>query len=251
MNEVAAPSRRPVLWARSRVPPLLALLAAALVFALDAGRFDASWVDAGWCLAVGGVLLAAIPRRVVIGAEALRISWIGTPRVIRYDDVARAVPRATDVVLTLRRGQSLRVCRAPFGRDAPRAVLQRIWETLSAGAEGGVRPYERAALARGGRRSRVWVESLRSLAPHGAQYRQALEIDRLWAIASNPAVEAELRGAAAVAIAANLDDQRRERLRDIAGATVEPRLRAALMRVAEAADVADLESALVGVASSS
>ncbi|MBX3192986.1 MAG: hypothetical protein KF819_38735 [Labilithrix sp.] len=240
------------MWARSRVPPALALAATAIVLLADAsGRdpfaFGAAFV--AWGLTIVAVLLAVVPRRIEIGPEALGIAWIGPRRIVRYEAVVRAVPDGDAVVLILPRGESLRVRRAPFGRDAPRAVLERMWETLSAGAEAAIRPNERAALARGGRRSRVWVEALRSLAPHGAQYRQVLEIDRLWAIAANPAIDAELRGAAAVAIAGSLDDERRGRLRDIAGATVEPRLRVALMRVAEAADVAELESALASVSS--
>jgi hypothetical protein len=245
----------PVLLASSRVPAWLALVAALfasgianLVVDFD-GTGDEPSIGITFWIAVILVVLAAIPRRVAIGAEGLRVAWLGRPRFVRYQQIERAAPVRDDVVLTIEGGARLRLCKPLFGRETPKTVLQRLWETLAAGAEAGLRPNERAALACAGRRPRLWVEALRALSPHGSHYRQGLGLDleRLWIIVENPAVETELRAGAAIAIASSLDGTNRDRLRDIASAAVEPRLRVALESVASAADVSDLETVAVEV----
>jgi hypothetical protein len=64
----------------------------------------------------------------------------------------------------------------------------------------------------------------------------ALPAERLWAIVENPALEADVRAGAAVALSASADDEGRARLRVVADATVTTRVRAALEAVAEEDD---------------
>lgn len=191
------------------------------------------------------VVLAAIPRRVHIGAEAIRIRWVGSRRVIRYDEVMRAAPLGQDVVIVLRRRDGLRLHPPIFGtkrRDTERA-LERIWQTIAAGAESGVRGAERAILVRGARSPGDWVKALRELVPQGAQYRRAIDHARLWTIVENPALIAELRVAAAIALSTTFDDEARARLRAVARGTSIRALRDALSRIADAASENDLENA--------
>ena len=191
------------------------------------------------------VVLAAIPRKVHIGAEAIRIRWVGSTRVIRYDDVVRAAPLGHDVVIVLRGGVGLRLHPPIFGtqnRVTTRA-LERIWKTMAAGAEAVVRGAERAILVRGARSPADWVKALRDLVPQGAQYRRAIDHGRLWTLVENPALEVELRIAAAVALWATFDDEARTRLRAVARTTSERGLRDALSRIADATDENDLENA--------
>lgn len=249
-----------LLVASSRVSAWVALALAATLFAWGMARRLVDLDGTGeavtspsmgfsFWIAVILVVLAAIPRRVAIGADGLRITWLGRPRFVRYQDIERAAPLRDDVMLTIKGGSQLRLRKPLFSRETPKAVLQRLWQTVAAGAEAGLRPNERAVLARAGRRPRLWVEALRALSPHGSQYRQGLGLDleRLWIIVENPAVETELRAGAAIAIAASLDGTNRDRLRSIASATVEPKLRVALESVASAADVNDLETVAVEV----
>ena len=206
-----------------------------------------TWDRAAW-VAVLAVLLAAIPRRVEVGAEGLRIAWLGPPRLVRYEDVRRAEPCGTDdVTITFRGGETLRLARGVFDTTSPRDVLERIWETVTLGAEGRVGPNERCALARADRSADAWLEELRSLARRGAHYRQGiLAADRLLAIATNPAVDVELRCAAVVAFASSggLDDATREELRASAALTVDGVLREVFTRVADAKSEEDLRCAL-------
>lgn len=206
-----------------------------------------TWDRAVW-VAVLAVLLAAIPRRVEIGAEGLRIAWLGPPRLVRYQEVRRAVPCGIDdVEITFRGGETLRLARGVLDPTSPRDVLERIWQTVTMGMEGRLRANERCALARGDRRAEDWLEELRNLARRGMHYRQGiLPADRLLAIATNPAVEVELRCAAVVAfaLAGGLDDSTRDELRTIAELTVDRTLAEVFSRVADARCEDDLDSAL-------
>lgn len=190
------------------------------------------------------VVLAGIPRRVHIGPEAIRIRWLFGTRLVRYDDVKRAAPLGSDVVIVLRDGGGIRLHPPPFGarRRITTYALERIWKTVAAGAESGTRGTEQAVLARAGRPPKEWVAALRELVSRGAQYRRGIDRGRLWTIVENPAIETELRAAAAIALWGTFDDQERERLRAIVDETIDPRLSAALARIADATDESDLES---------
>ncbi|HEY8073346.1 MAG TPA: hypothetical protein VIF62_04540, partial [Labilithrix sp.] len=127
------------------------------------------------------------------------------------------------------------------------AVLARIWRALAAGAEERVQPHERAVLARAGRTASEWAGSLTLLASPGAQYRQPLAIERLLAIAANPAVPAELRAASAVAAAGALDEGTRAKIADLAAQSADERLRLSLTRIASARSQGDLALGLAAL----
>lgn len=234
----------PVFRASSAVPAWCALLAAALAFlaAQTLVRAEAAW------LALAALLLAAVPRRVEVGAEGLRIAWLGPGKVVRYEDVRRAEPFGRDgVSLTLESGETFRLARGELDATSPRDVLERFWATLAIEAEEGARPNERAALCRGDRSVEAWLDDLRSLTSRGGHYRQGLlGLDRLLALATNPGAPVEVRVAAAVAYAHGgaLDDATCDELRAIASLTVDAALRAAFLRVVDA----DLASALREIA---
>ena len=240
----AAQSPNPIFRASSAVPLWSAMLVSGCAFF---AAQTITWDRAAW-VAVLAVLFAAIPRRVEVGAEGLRIAWLGPPRLVRYEDVRRAEPCGVDdVALTFRGGETLRLARGVFDTTSPRDVLERIWETVTLGVEGRIHPNERCALARGDRSSDVWLHDLESLARRGAHYRQGiLSADRLLAIATNPAVEVELRCAAVVAFASTggLDDTTRDEVALIASLTVDPVLDEVFTRVAKAKTEDDLLSAL-------
>ena len=185
-------------------------------------------------------------------SASLRIAWLGPPKLVRYEDVRRAEPCGVDdVTITFRGGETLRLARGVFDTTSPRDVLERIWQTVTLGVEGRVRANERCALARRERNAEVWLDDLRALARPGLHYRQGiLSPDRLLAIATNPAVEIELRCAAVVAfaIAGGLDDATRDELRAISALTVDGVLRDVFVRVADAKHHDDLLTALREVA---
>lgn len=242
----ATPSRidNPLLTASSRVPAWAALMVATLLIAVRVAFFDLFDVDvrarsiltpfgAAWWFCVALVVLAAVPRRIEVGAEGLRIGWLLPPRLVRYEDIVRAAPVGEhDVVLELAGGDTVRIHRSILGGDKPHIVLSRLWQALAAGPSGRLEGHERDLLARGGRSAEDWAEGLRSLGDRGRGYRGPLDEERLWAIVENPTVIGELRLAAAVACAPWLDETRRARLRAIAESTVDEQLRAGLEKLA-------------------
>jgi hypothetical protein len=253
-SEHARDARNPILCAGSRVPAWAAMAVVMFLFACwlatdtpDELAFSSTGT---WWLGLAIVILAAIPQRAELGADGMLVTWLGAPRLIRYETITRASPVGDeDVVLVLDSGESLKLRSPMFSPADARTVLVRIWRALAAGAEERVHPHERAALARAGRRTEAWAEALAKVAAAGAQYRQAIPIERLVDIATNPAVSVELRAAAAVAAGAAgaLDAPARARIADAGSQSADGRLRAALASVAAARTSADLAAALAAV----
>ncbi len=225
----------------------ISILAGLLAVAIGAHAMDAWPAEQTTLpLAVGLVLLLALraPRRVFAGPEGFEIVGVLRRRVVPFRDVRRARPEASSVVLTFATGEELVLERASREDADPREVLDRMWTSLAAGAEQGVRANEAAALSRGDRRPRAWIRALCALAA-GSAYRQGLvPRERLGAIVENPAVEPELRAAAAVALASRDDEEARARLERVLATTIDPRLRQALAEIAAAREEGDLERAL-------
>ncbi len=248
----ARTTTNPILSAGSRVPAWAALAVIVFLFACwissDAPEDLAASSRGTWWIGLGIIVLAAIPQRVEIGAEGMLVTWLGAPRLVRYDAVMRAAPMGDeDVMLVLETGESLRLRSPMFAQSDARTVLARIWRALAAGAEERVQPHERAVLARAGRSAQDWAAALASVASHGGQYRQAIPLERLVAIAANPAIEAELRAAAAVAAAGALDEQTRTRLAEAASQSADERLRLSLSRIAAARTSGDLALGLAAL----
>jgi hypothetical protein len=249
----------PVLWTRSRIPAWLPAAyaigcwLALLVFGHVPLRiaFGRGGLSAAFLLGGLLVLLALLPRRVEIGAEGIRIGWLFMTRTVLYGEIRRAEPVGTKAVsLTTLDGERFSLQTSIIlGSTVPRAVLERLWGSIAAGAEEGTRGAEREALARSGRTTSEWLSALQDLGSPG-NYRQAVfPPARLWAIAENPAVGAEVRAAAVVALLPGLDEPSRDRLRRISGATVEPQLQSALARLSLAGphDHREIEAALEAV----
>lgn len=252
MLDADARTTNPILSAGSRVPSWAALAVIVFLFACwissDSPADIAASSHGTWWIALGLVVLAAIPQRVEIGADGMLVTWLGAPRLVRYDVVARAAPVGDeDVMLVLETGETLRLRSPMFASSDARAVLARIWRALAAGAEERVQPHEHAVLARAGRTASEWAGSLTLLASPGAQYRQPLAIERLLAIAANPAVPAELRAASAVAAAGALDEGTRAKIADLAAQSADERLRLSLTRIASARSQGDLALGLAAL----
>lgn len=101
-----------------------------------------------------------------------------------------------------------------------------------------------AALARGGRSGREWLEALRNLAA-GTGYRAAtVGNDYLWTLLDDPHALPAARAAAATALAQSDGAQAQARLRIVAASMAHPKTRRKLDRIANATDDAVLVEAL-------
>ena len=89
-----------------------------------------------------------------------------------------------------------------------------------------------------------WLSDVKDLAAARTYRETRLDEDRLWRMVDDPTASPATRAGAALALSAAIDDPSRARLRVAAEACVEPKLRIALLRVAEGASDAELEEAL-------
>jgi hypothetical protein len=205
------------------------------------------------CLAGVTCVLVAWPRKVDVGLEGIRVRpFLGIGgRTIPYTAIRLAAPDGPKrLVVRTMRNEALTLHAGLFTR-LPHDVLDRFWKAIAAGAEDGARGVERQALARSGRSTSEWRQSLRELA-RPATYRQAtVSRDRLWTIAENPGLDLEIRGAAIVALSSLLDDTARERFRRIDAETLHPALHALLEHAANGhgePDARIVDGALDGLA---
>ena len=114
---------------------------------------------------------------------------------------------------------------------------------MEAYARGGESP-EAAKLSRGDRTPAEWLLGLRRLGS-GAEAgprNAAIASDTLWRIVENAGSKPSVRAAAAVAL--DLDESERARLRSIAAGTTAPKLRIALNAVSGDGDEAAIAEAL-------
>lgn len=199
-------------------------------------------------------LFVAVPRRLVIGADGLLLSWLGWRKFVSFEGVYTIGP--------VMAGSSI-VGAALMGRYGPSEVLRmrgRMVEELRARdvermqqrlgdafAEYKKRARDAAAAIpeRGVRPVADWVRALRALG-HGANadHRTApVEPEALLRVIEDPSAKPEKRAGAAIAYAARGEDARK-RLRIAAESTASPEIRAVFELAAEEADEAPVAAAL-------
>jgi hypothetical protein len=226
-------------WAYARPfgePRRFAPAAALLALALVAGRFLGTDMPGALSLAVLALVVffgaLAVPTRVIVGSDGVLLRWLGTQRFIAWARVLSIESFAGGVALALDRGEwvTLRL-PATHERYAPEgaAVVERMraaW-TASGGDTGddGLAPW----LGQRPNGTHAWVRAAREAAAPCADYRSArVPGPHLWRLVENPRADREVRTGAAVALVSDLDEPGRLRLRAVAEACVEPRLRSAL-----------------------
>lgn len=223
----------PVLWTRALVPawvPVAYGICGFVVSQIPWWAFGIMRWQLLVYLGIGFVLmLLAWPQRLEIGAEGLRLhrSFFAR-RIIPFSAIARAAPDGPKKLrLQLQSGQTLWLDTGPWLANTEQELLQRFWGAITAAAQDGPRGIERQSLLRMGRTTAAWRAALREIAKP-ASYRSAtIAHERLWAIAENPGIEREMRGAAIVALASTkLDEATRERLERLDATTVDVALQA-------------------------
>jgi hypothetical protein len=210
------------------------------------------------CLVVLPVVLVAllsalIPSRVEVGADGLVLRWLWTRRFIPHMRIRRVDEFMTGkdfhhgVDLTLDSGERVRIPVHQVGSNDWRTamVLERVREAMEI-AKRGLHHVDASLLQQNGRDVKGWMTALRSI---GTGANASLRIapvpsERLWHVVEDPGAEVTARAGAAVALAADLDDDRRARLRVAAEAIASPKLRVVLEQVAEGTADLELESAL-------
>jgi hypothetical protein len=247
------------------IPLSVALAVAALVLGKSAhAGFGPSFAIA---LALGvsiyalGFAQMAARAHVTVGADGVLVRWLWQRRFFRIADIASAEvvgPRGAApsthssifVRLKLRSGEVLDLCVAlrkrgvvsegahDWARMRGEMIAERIREAIEAHGPGGDAPWSASALSRGERSVPDWLAWLRDVRARVATFREGIELarDELWRVVEDPTASAEHRAAAAVALAPDLDDDGKSKLRIAARAAAAPKLRVALEAAADADD---------------
>lgn len=223
----------PVLWTRALVPAWLPAAYGGCGFAVAMTPWW-TWGLMRWqllvYLGIGFLLmLLAWPQRLEIGAEGLRLhrSFFAR-RIIPFHAIQRAAPNGPrKLLLQLQSGQALWLDTGPWLANTEQELLERFWGAITAAAQDGPRGIERQSLLRMGRTTAEWRAALREIAKPASYRAATIAHERLWAIAENPGIEREMRGAAIVALASTtIDAATLERLERLDAATVDVALQA-------------------------
>ena len=197
-----------------------------------------------------------VKTRVTIGADGVRVAWMGRERIVPLADIARVEATrgfmgARQVTLHLANGERFDLTVAmrgnnlfePFDPTAETALLvERIRAAMQIGQDVQTADLEAWIDERGSLSVSDWMRELRLHVRTAMRERGAELVEKLLALAEHAAAEPAVRAAAAVALGPALDENARERLKGAAESTAVPKLRVALEAAAEDRD-ADLVEA--------
>lgn len=205
--------------------------ARALVAALGFGATES-------VVSVRGFGLLALGVRLDVGADGLLVRRFGQRRFVSYEALTAAEADGAVLSLVLTSGERIAL---RLGVTAP-AVAARIEEARAAFADDRV--HADALIGPAGRSLARWLKDLRTATKTRAYRDPHTDPETLWRVLGSASSSPATRAGAALALSAGMDDPSRARLRVAAEACVEPKLRIALLRVAEGASDAELEEAL-------
>jgi hypothetical protein len=197
-------------------------------------------------------VLALIHTRVDVGSDGILLTTLGARRFISYRALEGAAVEGRLILLSLRTGERIRLDLLGSFSEHERsrdALAQRIEEARSAFVESKDTASTEALVAPGGRGVADWLRDIRALA-RARDYREArVETERLWDVVGDASAAPATRVGAAVALASAPDGDARARLRVASEGCADPKLRTALVRVADGATdeaLADALAPLVG-----
>jgi hypothetical protein len=209
-----------------------------------------------WILAAGfnmipyvPLVLAIAPTHITVGVDGVLLRRLRRQRFIAYRDVERVESYDEGVKLVMRDGSVVLLRVGPVeSRVMPirqeqiaqrEALLTRIHEAMGSEHDAHA-PVSARALDRGGRSASEWITYLRSLVARqeGGMREAPVLRSQLWSLLSDPKAEPMERAGAAVALAAEGRDEKgtHERLRAVAVAVAEPKLRVVIEAAAMRAD---------------
>jgi hypothetical protein len=201
------------------------------------------WLFTSVAAAIGAVA-ATRPATVEVGLDGVAIRRRGRTRFTAYADV-KAVELQGPVVRVVRTDGTAEVVGTQ-SEDRASAIVRRIEQARS----GERAPAPTDVLARAGRTVSAWRDELRRWAAGATSFRSAtLDDSDLAHVLEDPGATDELRLGAALALRER-GPEARARVRVAAEATVSPRMRVALDKLGDEADLEDaaLEEAIADAA---
>jgi hypothetical protein len=238
------------------VATALALLASPIILLIGSpllrhlGMLPGLLVSDAVLIAVMLLTVGRLLTRVAVGSDGILLRSLGSRRFISYRSIEGASVDGRLISMTLRTGERIRLDLLGAFSEQERsrdALTQRIEEARAAFAASKDTAGTEALVAPGGRTVGQWVRDVRALA-RARDYREArVESQRLWNVVTDASAAPATRAGAAVALASAPEGDAKARLRVASEACADPRLRAALVRVADGASDEALADALASL----
>jgi hypothetical protein len=248
--------------------PLYFIVAVVLELGLAMGGVAATELGKGYAatffylaalLAMLFVLSWMVLTKVTIGADGLHLRWLGRGRYIPYEEIETvsyetpALPGRWPThyaTIQLCSGERLTM---PGSRESVDRIIGRANEAKAAHDRAERPAADDVQLLRAEGAAEARLSKLRRLGSGAAAGPRtaAVHRDRLWRVVDSPAAADADRAAAAVALAAEISEPDRQRIRVAAESTANPALRVLLTQAAEEGeeDDAALAEALVALES--
>ncbi len=175
--------------------------------------------------------------RIRVGVDGIHYRWLWQSRFVPFAQVRsmKLVPgaRTQTAEVELAGGSSLRLPLGAGREQDEGFVYQRLLQGLEAfRARGGSAELE--LLARRGRPHEEWLRALRGLGAGATGPRDNhVDRERLWGVLDDPSAPPVARAGAAASLGASTEPGARERIRLVAAAVAEPRLRIAMETAAK------------------
>lgn len=207
------------------------------------------WMIPAWVVAmIAWIVAAQTSRKVTIGRDGVRVSWLGKNRFISHRSITEVERTDRGVKLHLVGGEAIDLPLRPRTKRVAAAwaneiagLRDRIERARSRGEEGPA--FDPKLLEPDDRSMTEWVRAVRSGERVSTFRDGSLDEKQLWTVVENGGVDHAQRAAAAIALSASLDDEGKKRLRVAAGASAEPKLRVALEAAADA-DESEMANAM-------
>jgi hypothetical protein len=229
-------------------PPIVILICGP--FLRHLGLLSALMVSEAVLAAFMFLTFGRLFTQVEVGSDGILLRSLGKRRFISYRSIQGASIQGRLISLALRTGERIRLDLLGAFSEQERsrdALTQRIEQARDAFVASKDTAGTEALVAPGGRDVNQWVRDVRALA-RARDYREArVDSERLWNVVTDASAAPATRAGAAVALASAPEGDARARLRVASEACADPRLRAALVRVADGASASSLADALASL----
>lgn len=187
--------------------------------------------------------------KIAVGADGLSVQAKGAWREIPHREVKKVTRHDASVIVETEKNGDLmlRSC-GPSAEDRSDALATALREGMNRVAERSFASVT-SALACGGRTRAEWLSDLKRMtSPEGTAYRgRTIPEEDLWAIVEEASADGEARAGAVAALQPRLTEQSRIRIAEIAAATVQRDLKAALDAAAKGDSEEDILAAFENV----
>jgi hypothetical protein len=237
-----------IYWVMLTTLMLLGVVGTAIHALIDG---SGAFLAIGFPLVLGAVFAGLFSSTdLTIGADGVTLRWLGRLRFVPFGEVDVVMPFqdgfgnrvSAGALIRLKNGREIRIPVADsLMKPEVLSVVKALATALTSYREVDA-SSDASALRRGQTSVAAWIQRLRSMGL-GSHRTAALDVDLLWRVVEDRTALPSARAAAAVALGNDASEATRVRLRDVAEASIAPKLRIAIEAAADEEE-ATLEAAL-------